>query len=87
MRLQPALDEAVSESEGGGGEGVGHGGVDAGVVAVVVAVGVERELEDGEDARAQDDGQPLVVGDVLVHGAHNLTALLKQPLKKGQLRN
>ena len=75
----------MSESEGGGGEGVGHGGVDAGVVAVVVTVWVERELENGEDARAQDDGQPLVVRDVLVHGADNLPALLKQPLKMQQL--
>ena len=73
----PALDEAVSESEGGTGEGVCDGRVDAGVVPVVVAVGVEGELEDVEDARAQDDGQPLVVGDVLEHGAHYLPPLLK----------
>ena len=47
----------------------------------VVSVGVEGELEDVEDARAQDDGQPLVVGDVLQHGPNYLPPLLEQPLK------
>ena len=77
----PAFDEAVPESEGGSRECIGHARVDAGVVPVVVVVGVEGELEDVEDARAQDDGQPLVVGDVLDHGAHDLPPLLEQPLK------
>ena len=55
----------MPESEGGGREGVGHARVDAGVVTVVVVVGVQGELKYVEDARAQDDGQPLVIGDVL----------------------
>ena len=58
----------MAESERGGGESVGDGRVDAGVVPVVLSVGVQGELEDVEDARAQDDGEPLVVGDVLDHG-------------------
>ena len=67
----------MAESERGGGESVGDGRVDAGVVPVVLSVGVQGELEDVEDARAQDDGEPLVVGDVLEHGAHYLPSLLK----------
>ena len=67
----------MAESERGGGESVGDGRVDAGVVLVVLSVGVQGELEDVEDARAQDDGEPLVVGDVLEHGAHYLPSLLK----------
>ena len=67
----------MAESERGGGEGVGDGWVDTGVVPFVMAVGVEGELEDVEDAWAQDDGEPLVVGDVLEHGAHYLPSLLK----------
>ena len=34
------------------------------------------KLKDVQDRLAEDDGQPLVVGDVLVHGANNPPALL-----------
>ena len=54
--------------EGGGSEGVGDGGVDGVVVSPVVAPGQQPQLEDLEHPRPQDDGQPLVVGDVLDHG-------------------
>lgn len=36
----------------------------------------ELEVEDVEDSFAEDDGQPLVVRDVLVHGSHYLAAFL-----------
>ena len=55
----------MPKSEGGGSEGVENSGVDLGVVLVIVAVG------DGEDVQlchvvgAEDQGQPLVVSDVL----------------------
>ena len=54
--------------EGGGSEGVSDGGVDGIVVSPVVAAGQQPQLEDLEHPGAQDDRQPLVVGDVLDHG-------------------
>lgn len=59
------LDEGVAEAEGGGGECVGHRGVDGVVVSVVVPTRAQAKLEYVEDAAAQNDGQPLVVSDVL----------------------
>ena len=56
--------------EGGGSEGVSDGGVDGIVVSPVVAAGQQPQLEDLEHPGAQDDGQPLVVGDVLDHGPY-----------------
>jgi len=38
---------------------------------------LESELEDVQDGFAEDEGQPLVVGDVLIHGANNLATFLK----------
>jgi hypothetical protein len=39
----------------------------------------EPELEDVEDGLAEDEWQPLVVGDVLIHCANNFATLLKKP--------
>ena len=37
----------------------------------------EPQLEDVQDGFAEDEWQPLVVGDVLIHRADNLSTLLK----------
>ena len=78
--LEHALDEGVTESEGGGGEVVDDGGVDGGVVLVVVAVGDGQDVELGHVVRPQDDGQPLVVGDVLHLCDLDPPGLLVEPL-------
>ena len=78
---QTGLDEWVTEPEGGRGEGVGDGRVDGVVVVLEEAGRPEGQLEDLEDARAEDDGQPLVVGDVLQHRAHDLAGLEKDSEK------
>ena len=55
----------MSESEGSRSEGVQYGGVDLAVVFVAVAVAHWEDVELGHVVRAQHQGQPLVVGDVL----------------------
>ena len=55
----------MTESEGRRREGVQNGGVDLAVVLVVVAVGDGEDVELCHVVRAEDQGQPLVVGDVL----------------------
>ena len=55
----------MAESEGGGSEGVENGGVDLGVVLVVVAVGDGEDVQLRHVVGAEDQGQPLVVSDVL----------------------
>lgn len=54
--------------EGGGSKGVSNGGVDGVIVSPVVTPGQQPQLEDLEHSGPQDDGQPLIVGDVLDHG-------------------
>ena len=66
--LQCSLDQGVTESEGRRREGVQNGGVDLAVVLVVVAVGDGEDVELCHVVRAEDQGQPLVVGDVLCGG-------------------
>ena len=70
----------MTESEGSCGEGVEDGGVDLGVVLVVVAVADWEDVQLRHVVGAEDDGQPLVVGDVLVLRDHNLPRLLVQSL-------
>ena len=78
--LQHALDQWVTESEGSCGEWVEDGGVDLGVVLVVVTVADREDVQLRHVVGAEDDGQPLVVGDVLVLCDHNLPRLLVQSL-------
>jgi len=72
-------DEAVAESEGRCGDGVRKGWVDGGVVVALVATRLQLQLEDVDDGLAQDDRKPLVEGDVLDHGTHDLSGLLEEP--------
>ena len=53
--------------EGGGCKGVCDGGVDGVVVSPVVAPGQQPQLEYLQHAGPEDDGQPLIVRDVLDH--------------------
>ena len=69
--LHLALNEAVSESEGRRGESIRYGGLGA-LVVVVRHAALERSQVVLLHVRvAEDDGEPLVVRDVLHLGAQN----------------
>lgn len=51
-----------------------------GVVVVVVAVGDGEDVQLGHEVRAEHQGQPLVVGHVLILRDDNLPGLLVEPL-------
>ena len=72
-------DEAVAEPEGRRGDGVGQRRVEGGVVVALVAARLQLQLEDVDDRLAQHHREPLVEGDVLDHGPHNLSGLLEEP--------
>ena len=55
----------MAKSEGSSSEGVQYGGVDLAVVFVVVAVADGEDVELRHVVRAEHQGQPLVVCDVL----------------------
>ena len=55
----------MAKSEGGCGEAVDDGGVDGVPVGVGVAVGEGEDVQLVHVVRAEDDGQPLVICDVL----------------------
>ena len=78
--LHHSLNKCVSESEGSGGKAVQDCRVDLLVVLVVVPVGKRQDVQLTHVLRPKDDGQPLVVGDVLHLRDEDPSCLLVQPL-------
>ena len=70
----------MTKSEGRSGKGVEDGRVDLGVVLVVVSIGDGEDVDLSHVVGAKDDGEPLVVGDMLVLSNDNLPGLLIQSL-------
>ena len=63
--LKHSLNQGMAKSEGCCGEAVDDCGVDGVPVAVGVAVGEGKDVQLVHVVCAEDDGQPLVIRDVL----------------------
>ena len=61
----------MAKSVGRGREGVENGGVDLAVVVVGEALDGREDVELGHEVRAEDDGQPLVVVNMLARDSFN----------------
>ena len=75
--LQDGGQQRGCESEGGGGDGVGRAGVGVDVVAGEEAHRERTQVVLVHGLLSQDDGQVLVVGDVLDLGADDSSRFLK----------
>ena len=61
----------MAKSVGRGREGVENGGVDLAVVVVGEPLAGREDVELGHEVRAEDDGQPLVVVNMLAGDSFN----------------
>ena len=67
----------MSEAKGCRGEDVPDTGVHVGIVGVTLAARPRRpQPVPSETTRVQDEGQPVVVRDLLQQGAHDLAGYL-----------
>ena len=70
----------MAKSESSRGEAVEDGRIDLWVVSCIVSLGQRQDVQLLHEVSAKDDGQPLVVGDVLHLRDEDPSCLLIQPL-------
>ena len=70
----------MAKSESSRGEAVEDGRIDLWVVSCIVSLGQRQDVQLLHEVSAKDDGQPLVVGDVLeeIQVGLNLILSVKQ---------
>ena len=78
--MVPALDQSVTEAEGGRGELVEDGRVDQLRVVAAESVAERQQTHFGHLLTAHHDGQPFVVGNVLHLADEDAARFLVQPL-------
>ena len=70
----------MTKSESSGGKAVEDRRIDLWVVSCIVSLGQRQDVQLLHEISAKDDGQPLVVGDVLHLRDEDPSRLLVQPL-------